>query len=96
MAKVGFTTKDGTVVSFTTKKRASRKNATTALATRANGRVTGAVRGPLTWHYEPVYRADGIQKRVQGRVVIPVANEPYHFVVSANLVPAGGGQYFLD
>lgn len=38
MAKVGFTTKDGTVVSFTTKKRASRKNATTALATRANKR----------------------------------------------------------
>jgi len=42
MAKVGFTTKDGTVVSFTTKKRASRKNATTALATRANKRKPAA------------------------------------------------------
>ena len=38
MAKVGFTTKDGTVVSFTTKKRSTRKNESTAIAGRANKR----------------------------------------------------------
>lgn len=38
MAKVGFTTKDGTVVSFTTKKRSTRKNESTAIAVRANKR----------------------------------------------------------
>lgn len=54
MAKVGFTTKDGTVVSFTTKKRASRKNATTALATRANKRKP-AKRKPAA--RKPVKRA---------------------------------------
>ena len=65
MAKVGFTTKDGTVVSFTTKKRASRKNATTAIAVRAHGKpvnvprawidaVMGAWRtAPVSTHYTP-------------------------------------------
>jgi len=65
MAKVGFTTKDGTVVSFTTKKRASRKNATTALATRANGKPVNVPRAwidavmeawrtaPVATHYTP-------------------------------------------
>jgi hypothetical protein len=46
MAKVGFTTKDGKVVTFTTKKRATRANETTALATRANSKHIAV---PQSW-----------------------------------------------